>query len=282
MSVSIHPLSDADLVSAADILKSAFQRTGNWIDDLRFNRGLQPDGHFGAYQNGVLVGMVGSIIYSTYAYVGLMAVHPEYQRQGVGSALMVYLLSWLAQQNVPLVFLDASRAGQPLYEKLGFVPYDEVYVLQRRGEYHHNMLPPNVKLVAKRELNLLIKDDIKVFGADRSRMLYALLRAYPDRAFMAYGNHHRPSGYLFAQRNRIGPWVMQGLDNAEALLLAALSLPFRGDVSVVVPEPNLEGIDLLQRYEFKIVRVNRHMGRGIGVSLEQNSKIFGKASLSLG
>jgi ribosomal protein S18 acetylase RimI-like enzyme len=282
MSVSIHPLSDADLVSAADILKVAFQRAGNWIDDLRFNRGLQPDGHFGAYQNSVLVGMVGSIIYSTYAYVGLMAIHPDYQRQGVGSALMGYLLTWLAQQNVHLVFLDASKAGQPLYEKLGFVAYDQVFVLQRRGGFSPYPLLPNVKLISTRELNLLVESDAEAFGADRSRVLYSILRAYSGRAFMLQDNQRRISGYLFAQRNRIGPWVMQGLDNAEALLLAALSLPFHGDVSVVVPGSNREAIDLLQRYEFQKVRVNQHMARGIGVPHEQNSKIFGKASLSLG
>lgn len=282
MSVSIRPLSDTDLVSAANILKAAFQRAGNWIDDLRFNRGLQPAGHLGAYQNSVLVGMVGSIIYSTYAYVGLMAVHPEYQRQGVGGALMGYLLSWLAQQNVPLVFLDASKAGQPLYEKLGFVAYDEVYVLQRNGGFPPYILPPNVRLVSPRELHLLEECDTGAFGANRRRVLDALLRTYPGRAFMVQDNHHRTSGYLFAQRNRIGPWGMQSLEYAEALLLAALSVPFHGDVSVVVPGSNREAIELLHQYQFKKVRVNRHMGRGISVPLVHDSKIFGKASLSLG
>jgi hypothetical protein len=78
MSISIHLLSDADLAAAQVILAAAFQRPDTWTDDLRFYLQLQPDGYFGAYQNGTLVGMVGSTIYSTYAYVGLMVVHPDH------------------------------------------------------------------------------------------------------------------------------------------------------------------------------------------------------------
>jgi GNAT superfamily N-acetyltransferase len=103
MPVSIHLLSDADLKTAAVILSSAFQRSGNWIDDLRFYRRLQPDGYFGAYLDGMLIGMVGATIYSGFAYVGLMGVHQEFQRRGVGRALMQHLLAWLDDQNVPLV-----------------------------------------------------------------------------------------------------------------------------------------------------------------------------------
>ena len=35
MSLSIRPLADADLESAAVILTSAFQRSGNWANELR-------------------------------------------------------------------------------------------------------------------------------------------------------------------------------------------------------------------------------------------------------
>jgi ribosomal protein S18 acetylase RimI-like enzyme len=282
MPISIQPLSDNDLGAAAMILGAAFRRSDTWITDLHFNRNLQPDGYFGAFLNGILVGMVGSTIYSTYAFVGLMAVHPEHQHQGVGRALMSHLLAWLEQQKVQQVILDASNAGQPLYEKLGFTAFDEVLVLHRSREIPPFPQPPVVNAITKRELPLLIEDDTEAFGADRSQVLSAVLLTYPDRGFWLQDNHNRPSGYLFVQRNRIGPWVMQRSEDAEALLRAALCFSFPEDVSVVVPESNRKAVDLLQRYEFKIVRVNRHMGRGIAIAPEQNSKIYGKASLALG
>lgn len=282
VSISIHLLSDVDLAAAEVILAAAFHRSDTWHDDLRFYLQLQPDGYFGAYQNGILVGMVGATIYSTYAYVGLMVVHPDYQHQGVGGALMRHLLAWLEQQKVSQVILDASNAGQPLYEKLGFVAFDEVTILQRQGGFNPSAMPPNVHAISEGDLNRLVEGDTQAFGADRSRVLEGLLRAYAGRAFMVQDNHRRPGGYLFAQSSRIGPWVMQRPEHAQALLCAALSLPFQGDISVVVPEPNHAAIELLQDYEFKKVRVNRHMGRGSRATPEQNQKIFAKASLAIG
>ena len=75
---------------------------------------------------------------------------------------------------------------------------------------------------------------------------------------------------------------MQNGEDAEALLEAALSLPFKGPASMVVPGENIESVALLQRYGFRFRRVNRHMGRGAAAPAGRREQVFGQASLSLG
>ncbi len=282
MSLSIRSLSKCDLENADAILKSAFQSSDSRLIELHRYRQIQPDGWFLALQDGTSVGLVGATNYATFAHVGMMAVHPHAQRQGVGLALMQHLLTWLDQQHVPCVLLDASNAGQPLYEKLGFVAYGQVYVLQRRSGSSLHDHTPQVEPVSIRDLDELVKYDTDIFGADRGRVLHALLTTFPERAFMLRSEAGQITGYVFAQESRIGPWVMQRSQDAEALLQAALSLPYAGVVSVVVPEENRADIELLRRYGFETARVNRHMGRGASAPPRQRSKIYGQTSLALG
>lgn len=282
MPVVIESLADTDLMVAADILGSAFQRTGDWINELQFNRRVQPDGYFGAYMDGVLVGMVGTIIYSTFAHIGLMGVHPQYQRQGIGFALMQHLLSWLDRKRIPLVLLDASPSGQLLYQKLDFVACEPVYVFQRRkgDPIHHG--PIETRLLNSKDLERIRTTDMQVFGADRSRLFTNLLEKYPNRAFILQDGPGSIKGYIFAREASLGPWVMEAPEDAEPLLQAVLSLPFDEDASVVVPESNGKAMTLLHRYGFEIVRTNLHMKRGSGARVSQCEKIFGQTSLSLG
>lgn len=282
MSLSIRSLSQDDLENADAILQSAFQSSDSRLIDLHLYRKIQPDGWFLALQNGTPVGIVGATNYATFAHVGMMAVHPHAQRQGVGLALMQHLLAWLDRQHVPCVLLDASAAGQPLYEKLGFVAYDQVYVLQRRSGLSFHDYTPQVGPVSIRDLDELIACDTGIFGADRGRVLHALLTTFPERAFMLRDEEGQITGYIFAQQNRIGPWGVQRSQDAEVLLQAALSLPYAGTVSVVAPEENRAAVELLSRYGFETVRVNRHMGRGASVPPRQRSRIYGQTSLALG
>jgi GNAT superfamily N-acetyltransferase len=282
MPILIHPLSDEDLEAAASVLGSAFQRSGNWIFELRFTRGFQPDGYFGAYQNGMLVGMVGSIIYSTFAHVGLMAVHSEFQRRGIGLALMKHLLTWLDERKISPVMLDASEMGQLLYKKLGFVAYEQVYVLQRHTDSPVPKQSSQVFPIDKSDLAALAEIDVEYFGDNRSSVLQALLETYPERGFLLRDEQGQIKGFLFAQEKRIGPWVMQVGADAEPLLKAALSLPFRESVSVVVPEVNIDSTTLLERYGFEIRRVNRRMAIGSGLPFGRRTHIFGQTSLALG
>jgi GNAT superfamily N-acetyltransferase len=282
MSISIRPLADPDLEAADTIIKLAFRSPVSRLDDLRLYRKIQPEGWFLALQQEQPVGMVGATNYGAVAHVGLMAVHPDAQRQGVGFALMQFLLARLEEQLVPLVTLDASEMGRPLYDKLGFVPYDETLMFLRSDNSEILNRPTSIHSITKCELEELTQWDSTVFGVNRRKVLETLLEFFPERAFMLRDETGQIAGYLFAQKNRIGPWVMRRTDNAEILLQAALTLPFEGTVSVAVPAVNQKAIVLLQQHGFEQVCANRHMGRGRGEPPGERRQIYAQTSLAVG
>jgi GNAT superfamily N-acetyltransferase len=51
---------------------------------------------------------------------------PAWRRRGVAELLMRHLLEWSRARGLVRVVLHASAAGRPLYEKLGFVPTNEM------------------------------------------------------------------------------------------------------------------------------------------------------------
>jgi ribosomal protein S18 acetylase RimI-like enzyme len=53
-------------------------------------------------------------------------VEPGWRRRGVGEALMRLVLSPLAERKVRRIVLHASDDGRRLYERLGFVPTNEM------------------------------------------------------------------------------------------------------------------------------------------------------------
>jgi predicted N-acetyltransferase YhbS len=278
----IRPLTSADFESADEILKLAFGGTVSRFHDLRLYCQMQPDGWFLALQEERPVGMVGAINYGTFGYIGLMAVRPDVQRQGIGMSLMQFLLAKLDGQKVPLVLLDASKAGRPLYEKLGFLPHDESLAFQRDNTTALKR-PSQVQLMSVQDLDELTEWDATFFGANRRVVLQALLGAYPERAFMLKDKAGHPAGYLFAQKNRIGPWIVRQPNDAELLLRAALSVPYEEKVAVIVPAANQEAVDLLVRHGFEQRRPDHcHMIRGLGEHPGQRHRIHAQTSFAVG
>jgi predicted N-acetyltransferase YhbS len=282
MTVSIRDLTDADLDAADAILNLAFQSTASHLNELRLYRRLQPDGLVVASQEGNLVGMVGAVSYGTMAHIGLMAVHPEYQRQGIGLVLMQFILTWLEQQHVPVVVLDASKKGRPLYEKLGFVAYDETLVYEGPSKPIKGERPSHIQPISRRDLDELVEWDADIFGAERRKVFEVLLEVNPSRAFLKRDGGGKLAGYLFAQRNRIGPWVMLTSDGGEDLLEAAISLPYDGMISAAVPAENKNAIGLLETNGFRLIRTNRHMGKGSSTAPGKRERICAQTSLAAG
>jgi ribosomal protein S18 acetylase RimI-like enzyme len=56
-------------------------------------------------------------------YVSDLAVHPDYQRRGLGEAMMRWALGWFREQNMRRAALTVNTNNGPaiaLYHKLGF------------------------------------------------------------------------------------------------------------------------------------------------------------------
>lgn len=66
----------------------------------------------------------------TATVLDMLATHPDYQGQGAGSMLVRWGCALADKDGVP-AYVDASKAGKPLYEKFGFVDRSET---QRQGE----------------------------------------------------------------------------------------------------------------------------------------------------
>ena len=283
MHISIRALADTDLNSADAILQAAFQRPDSWFKELGIIRNLQPAGAFVAHNHETTVGVVFSLMYPDFAYVGPLGVHPDFQRLGIGFALMKHVLEWLEGQGATRVALDASTMGLPIYEKLGFVAFEQVNIFQRQSAGLLSQPPPEVQHLSLQNLDLITATDKQAFGTDRSRLLGSLINEYPQRAFCLKDEGRKTSGYLIAQEKSIGPWISQSKVDAELLLKAALSLSFsNGPVTVIIPDENSNAKALIQRYGFERVRVLRHMIKDSKRPAGQRETVYGQTSPSLG
>jgi ribosomal protein S18 acetylase RimI-like enzyme len=92
MTISIHPLTAADL-DRADAIQQAAYGGGSRKDRLQLYLSLQPDGWLLAKLDGEPAGIAGGTNYGPVGHIGLVAVDPSKQRRGVALALMQHLLS---------------------------------------------------------------------------------------------------------------------------------------------------------------------------------------------
>ena len=282
MTTTIKRLTEAEDEQVNDLLNLAFQSSTNRLNDLRLYRRLQPDGWFGAYLDGRLVGTVGAVSYGSVAHVGFMTVHPDLQGQGIGRRLMEHILAWLEEQKVPLVTLDASKKGFPLYQKLGFVEIDETATFERQIEPSGAALPSGIQPVSFSDLDDLVELDKPIFGADRRKVFQTLLELYPERGFLQRSVDGNIIGFIFSMLNRIGPWVMKEPNGSDALLQTALTLEYENPVTVCVPSVNQAAVDLLLANGFERLRTGRHMSKGDRNIPGERTKVFAQTSMGAG
>src|SRR5882724_4627633 len=118
--VTLRRMTDGDLLVADEL-----RRLAGWnqtLEDWRRLLWLEPRGCFVAEQEGRVVGTVTTTTYGqALAWIGMMLVHAEHQRRGIGTRLMRQALGYLQDHGVECVKLDATPAGRPVYERLGFI-----------------------------------------------------------------------------------------------------------------------------------------------------------------
>ncbi|GHD52428.1 N-acetyltransferase [Thalassobaculum fulvum] len=148
------------------------------------------------------------------ARLGLIIVSPEAQGRGLGRRLVEALLADAAPRPVMLL---ATRAGKPLYDKLGFVETGSVS--QHQGEYRGTPhRDPRIRPAGPADRTAIAALDRAAFGTARPEVLDHLLAVGRAAVLVENGT---VAGYAverpFGRGSVIGPVVATSEDDAIAL-----------------------------------------------------------------
>lgn len=216
--------------------------------------------------------------YGTSAYVSLMGVDPALHRRGLATRLMEALLAWSDERAFACVELDATAAGAPLYERLGFrdAGRTAVYTSTAGG-----VLSGAVRTATQADRTALLACDRAAFGADRGEMLDRLAERAGSSVFVA-GTASRIEGYAVAQRDAgvIGPLIASDAQLAADLFDAARAA-LAGPCSASIPADNAAAIALVEARKFTFARSLRHMVRGSRPAAAR-ARIYTRANLGQG
>lgn len=189
--------------------------------------------------DGMVVGSANAINYSNkVAWIGMVLVNKQFRGKGIGKTLFKNILESVG--HVESIKLDATPAGQPLYEKFGFREEYKIFrmVNQFVKELRNQRSELEVKSIDSLILDEILKADMRVFGSDRSYILKTLIRDYPERAFYI-GSGDEVNGFILGRAgkvfNYLGPLCASSTKIAKMLIEKVLKQAENQPVALDVP-----------------------------------------------
>jgi GNAT superfamily N-acetyltransferase len=167
-----------------------------------------------------------------FAVIGMMLVATRYGGRGLGRALMARVL---AEAGDAIVFLHATPAGRPLYEKLGFVPAGVSHTHLGGFRPAVPAAPGGSRPAGPGDLMAIRRLDSRANGTDRAHLVRRL-PGFTDQlrvtgrlgAITGYGGAYRAVGYAC-----IGPVIAETAEDAKTLIAdvaGGISGPVRIDL----------------------------------------------------
>ena len=275
-------------MTVADIplgLRLARQTGWNQIEaDWRRFLAMQPDGCFVGELDATPVATTAAFIFGPVAWIAMVLVEADSRRKGVATTLLKHALDFLDRQGVKTVRLDATAAGQPVYEKLGFVPE---YPLTRyqgiipggiakasglddgstliTGNHRQAPTTPldDATLISSR-LREIASFDYRMTATPREKMLARLFKESPEITRVLY-RESQLEGYITGRRGAnatlIGPCI--ATTYAGPTLLSDGLRRCRGQpVFLDIPRDNTPAIEIAEKHGLSVQRHFMRMCRG--------------------
>jgi ribosomal protein S18 acetylase RimI-like enzyme len=284
--VAFRRMTEADLPSADRLREIAgWNQT---IDDWHRFVALEPDGCFVAVRGPEVIGTVTTTTYDrALAWIGMMLVHPDHRERGIGSSLMRQVLEYLESRGVTCIRLDATPAGRPVYEKLGFVS-ERSLTRHERPSAIESLLPAASPVVLR---DLIERDwsgageiDTRCFGVPRERLLRKLhercrraLVCEREGQVVGWGML-RPG----MKADYLGPLECTATDVLVPLATALLRNAEKRAVFWDVPDDNEAAVAVARKLSFHPVRPLTRMRLGSSGVVSDPRAMFGIADPGLG
>lgn len=253
--MEISVLTERHLPAADELRRLAGwnQTPEDWERLLSF----EPQGCFVAIDHGEVIGTVTTTTFGEQlAWIGMMLVHPDHRRRGIGTRLMQAALDYLKARGIACIRLDATPAGRPVYEKLRFVAEWTLTRYQATSVSGENS--PNIREVTDADWPEVEKLDCAAFGVPRGRVLRSF--AQGSRLSLIWSGVGYGMLRPGSQSDYLGPLVCNRADTplVSALLHAAGSRSVFWDV----PDGNAAARGMAEHFGFSPVRPLTRMRLG--------------------
>ncbi len=176
------------------------------------------------------------------AWIGMVLVHRDHRGKGISKLLIAALLDKL--KSCRSVKLDATPAGQPVYEKFGFKSECLVHRMTSDAITRDLMkleINSSIKQVAAGDISEIITCDQQANGVKRKALIEYLIGEYPQEAFVIR-KLGKIKGFALgrtgARYHQIGPLIADSTEDAKKLLLYSLYHHKGLPVVLDVPEWN--------------------------------------------
>jgi predicted N-acetyltransferase YhbS len=285
-SPGLRPMTEADVPGA-----DALRRLAGWNQtcaDWRRLLALNPDGSFVAEEEGEIIGAVATITYGrALAWIGMMLVHPDHRRKGLGSQLMRCAIERLRDMGTACIKLDATPLGRPVYEALGFLP-EQTLTRWRRPPTDPGALvggpSKGIHPLTEADWPGVEALDAAAFGTARPRLLRAL--AASSHRTLTAARNGRIDGFGLLrpgdQADHLGPVACTRPESMAALLPALLEASQNRAVVWDLPDNNASAVELAKRFGFAPARLFTRMYLGNPLSAPKPMALFAIADPSLG
>lgn len=250
---NIRAMTAADLPAAMDIKQQEGwnQTTNDWRLLLEDAPGLC----LVALHQERVVATVAAIGYEQQlAWIGMMLVQKDYRGLGLAKMLMKEILDRL--EGYPIIKLDATPAGFPVYKKMGFEPEYTIYRMVLGPKQMPTKTGIQATPIDKAFLSDIVDYDNHIYGVKRQNLLRYLYQQSPDTA-MAAGSKEAMKGFVLGRPgtnyHQLGPLMAESTDIAKDLVSSALQRLDR-PVVVDVLQDKTDFINWLLKQGFTIQR----------------------------
>ncbi|QEE14731.1 GNAT family N-acetyltransferase [Promethearchaeum syntrophicum] len=154
------------------------------------------------------VGMIFTVSYNNFGFIGNLIVKKEFRNQGIGKQLMQKAISHLEDMGNSLIMLDGVEAAVGLYQSLGFKR--SCKSLRMKGKI---MFKPSSRVfqMKNEDFQDVLNLDRRIFQADREFLLRQLFTRYTPHCKIIKKDE-KITGFIMAIPKekflKIGPWIV--------------------------------------------------------------------------
>jgi GNAT superfamily N-acetyltransferase len=247
---------------------------------------LNPRGCFIAFDGSRRLGLTTTTIYGKQlAWIGNVIVDKSHRGERIGQSLVKHALSYLRRMRLKRIALYCFKERKSFYEGLGFVENKPFLRLKRTARAKR--LGSQVEFEHPLPLSRLLAADMKAFGADRSRLVRAVL-AEKVAWYLGSSQSNSSTCYLMAKDYgnycELGPWVCVGQlrDVPSQMIARALTITGRVPVEVSCLQENKMALEALKANGFRKVREGYRMSFGRRVRIGDDRSQFALGFLDKG